>query len=533
MTTFRKLSFQFLFAIVFSLVFSGHGYGQKKLFRVDNAIPNKYIVVLNDDTTGDISTIAQNLASEYGGTVGLVYQHALKGFSIEMGAKRAAGISEDEQVKYITEDSEMYLTYTQTNAPYNLDRIDQRDLPLSTTFNYDGRGQGVAVYVIDSGIVGHYEFTNWPNSSSRVFPGPNFAGGANVDCNGHGTHIAGIAAGDTYGVAKRAFIVPVRVFPCTPNSPVSTVVAGVDWVRANHVARSVANLSFSGSPNQAIDDAVRNLVASGIQCVIAAGNNGLDANNYSPARVREALTVGNINITDTRDSLSNYGTAIDVFAPGENITAAGLNNTLDVKSGTSQAAALVSGAIALYMGDPTYYIIPNPSELQNLVTANASANKISNVGPGSPNLLYYTGQWYYGIASMPFYRHKNFSTNSNLYVMGWDELGGGKNGYVMQEVEGYLQPYGDNYTNGPLYRYYNAAINDYVYTMNWSEFGNGANGYVFEKVEGYLRWSTNGGPVLYRYWNPGISKHYYTSNFAELGNGANGYIYEGITGYFL
>lgn len=531
MTTFRKLSLQLLCAIVITLAITGQGFGQKKFLTVDNALPNKYIVVLNDDTTGDIATIAQSLALSYGGQVGFVYEYALLGFSIETTWKKAVSLSEDSQVKYVTEDSDMYLTDTQTNAPWNLDRLDQRDLPLSTTYTYDGQGIGVNIYVIDSGISpSHYEFFNWPNGGGRAFIGADFVGGNGLDCNGHGTHVAGIAAGTTYGVAKRSFVTAVRVFPCTQNSPVSTVVAGVNWVKNNHVARSVVNLSFSGSPNQAIDDAVRNLIASGVMCVIAAGNNNTDANNTSPARVREALTVGNINITDTRDSVSNFGTAVDVFAPGENITSAGLNNTLSVRSGTSMSAPHVAGTIAKYLGDPGYVYVPSPAEIQNLIVSNASWGKVSNPGAGSPNLLLYNGTYYYGSMLLPFYRHRNNAINGNIYVVGWNELGAGKNGYVLQEIEGYISAFPDNYTLGPLYRYRNASTNDYVYTMNFSEFGNGANGYLFEKVEGYLRWGPSG-LALHRYWNPTISKHYYTSDFSELGSGANGFIYEGITGY--
>lgn len=533
MRTLITLSLRLLCSFAITLAISGYGFGQK-LLTVDEPIPDKYIVALDidvNDINADINSIAQDLVSTHGGTVGHVYS-VLPGFSLEADEKAATDISDDPRVKYVTQDSTVQLTDTQTNAPWNLDRIDQRDLPLSTTYTYFSLGYGSWIYVIDSGIsASHPEFTAWPGSGGRVYPGPNFAGGSNADCIGHGTHVAGIAAGDTYGVAKRAFLVPVRVFNCDQNSPVSTIIQGVDWVRNNHVAmHSVVNLSFSGGPNQAIDDAVRNLIASGVMCVIAAGNDGVDANNISPARVREALTVGNVNNSDARDSLSNFGTAIDVFAPGENIVSAGLNNTLSTRSGTSMSAPHVTGVIALTIGGwPSQ---TSPSQIQNSITAYASLNKISNVA-GSPNQLLYSNVSIIGSANLPFYRHRNASTNSNLYVLGWDELGGGNFGYVLQEVEGWVATNTDNYTNGPLYRYFNASTNDYLYTMNWSELGNGANGYVFQKVEGYPRWGPQSGSTvaLHRYWNPTIQKHYYTSDFSELGNGANGYVYEGITGY--
>lgn len=536
----KLLSLHFLSVVVLLFLVSTFTFGQKKFQEVENPISGQYIAVLDDSVTGDAATIAASLAAQYGVTVEHIYDSVYKGFSFSAKTKPAVSLSEDPLVKYVTEDSVVTLqgNVTQTHAPWNLDRIDQRDLPLSSTYTYpDTLGMGVGVYVLDTGANDHIEFTNWPNSGSRLFPGPNFYGGPNFDCDGHGTHIAGIIGGNTYGVSKRPFIVPVKVFGCT-NAPsnAAAVIAGINWIKANtgHVTRKVTNMSFSGPPNNAMDDAVRSLIASGMTVVIAAGNNtgagwNPDSNAHSPGRVREAITVGDMNINDQRDPNTNLGTAIDVFAPGENITAAGPNNTYVVKSGTSQAAAHVTGALANRMAGIIQII---PKYWQEMITANATMNRLSNTGFGSPNFLLYTGQWYYGNASMPFYRYRNDATGTNLYAFGWTEFGAGFGNLSVREVEGYASELPDGYTLGPLYRYYNAALDDYIFTMNWNELGNGANGYVFEKIAGYIRWGTNGGATLYRYYNPSIQKHYYTSDFSEFGSGSGGWNYEGITGYF-
>lgn len=532
MTFLNERLLQLVCLVIVVIASTEVGFGQK-FFTVEDPIESKYIVVLHDEALGDLNNIAQNLASSYDGTLGFVYGSALVGFSIDIKEANAISLSQEPIVKYVTEDGVVSLSYTQTNAPWNLDRLDQRDRPLSTTYNYNYYGLGTNIYVLDTGInPSHVEFSWSGGGGSRAVLGADFVGGSGLDCNGHGTHVAGTVGGTTYGVAKGArFIIAVRVFGCNRDSPSSVVIAGINWVRANRSARSIANMSFDGGANQAVDDAVRNLIASGTSCVIAAGNGNTDANSRSPARVRQAITVGGTDINDSRVN-TNFGTAIDVFAPGENITSAWFtsNTATNVLSGTSMSAPHVVGTIAQYMEANSFYI-PTPATLQNVIVGNASWNKVSNPGTGSPNTLLYNAQFVYGEALRPFYRHRNAGLNSYLYVMGWDEVGAGSNGYVLQKVEGYIHTTTDNYTLGPLYRYRNATTNDYYYTMNFSEMGNGANGYVYEKIEGYLRFGSPG-LALHRYWNPTTLKHFYTSDFSELGGGANGFIYEGITGYF-
>lgn len=351
----KRPTLHLLCAIFLLVLISSVSFGQNKYRTVESPVPGQFIVVLDDGVT-DVATAAANLSAQYGGTVGFIYDSVFKGYSVSMKTQPAINLSGDPLVKYVTQDNAINLQsdVTQTDAPWNLDRIDQRDLPLSTTYAYpDTLGRGVMVYILDSGIRDHFsEFSNSPNSSGRVFPGPNFYGGSNQDCDGHGTHVAGIIGGSTYGVSKRPFLIPVKVFGCTGQpSNASAVIAGINWVKTNsaNVIRKVTNMSFGGPVNTAMDDAVRSLIASGMPVVIAAGNDGNDAGNHSPSRIRDAIVVGNVNVNDGRDPTSNFGTAVDVFAPGENITSAGFNNSYAVKSGTSQAAPHVTGDSKLHL----------------------------------------------------------------------------------------------------------------------------------------------------------------------------------------
>lgn len=396
----QKLNFSPLFLILVGLILFSETFGQEKYFTVTDPIPNKFIVVLdkskyNDENKESVAPVAQGLAASHNGQLGFIYDSAIYGFSVEMNEEDAIAMSYDPEVEYVIQDNPMFMTDTQFNAPWNLDRIDQRDLPLNTTYSYTYVGLGVTAYIIDSGITQfHPEFINPNNGLPRATIGADFVGGNGIDCNGHGTHVAAIAGGTTYGVAKwLAPIVAVRVFGCSGNSSTSTVIAGVNWVRANHVARSVVNMSLGGSANVALDDAVRNLISSGVTCVIAAGNDNTDANNTSPARVRQAITVGASDINDNRASFSNYGTALDVFAPGVSVTSAWLNGTYNTISGTSMAAPHVTGVVAQIL-NTSVSVIP-PTDVQEVVVANASWQRVNNKGAGSPSTLLFNGSFNY------------------------------------------------------------------------------------------------------------------------------------------
>ena len=266
-----------------------------KMHRHGNAIPQHYIVVLNDDATGptgDFSTnaaMASRLSASYSARPNHVYAHAINGFSAEMTDDQAEKLSDDPRVAFVEEDQVMTASVTQNNPPWGLDRIGQRDLPLNQIYSYTANGTGVNAYIIDTGIRRtHTQF------AGRAFVGFDAVGdGQNTnDCNGHGTHVSGTVGGSTFGVAKNVRLFAVRVLSCSGSGTNAGVIAGVDWVTANHISPAVANMSLGGGVSDALDTAVRNSIASGVTYSIAAGNSNANASTSSPARVAEAITVG-------------------------------------------------------------------------------------------------------------------------------------------------------------------------------------------------------------------------------------------------
>jgi len=372
--------------------FPTRSHGQKnKLRRNSNKIPNHYIVVLDDSVVGEkgaysISAyVADDLAARHRGKVQRVYQHAINGFAVEMSEADAEAMTKDFRVAYVEEDGVMSADATQNNPPGGLDRIDQRDLPLSGTYTYNWTGSGVRVYVIDTGIrTTHSQFGG---RASNVFDA---FGGNGADCHGHGTHVSGTVGGSTYGVAKSALLRGVRVLDCTGNGSTSGVIAGVDWVTANHINPAVANMSLGGGVSSALDTAVNNLHNANVTVAVAAGNNnGANACNFSPARAVNAVTTGSTTTTDARSSFSNIGTCLDIFAPGSGILSAWYtsNTATATLSGTSMASPHVAGVAALYkQANPS----ASSTTIRNAIVNNATTNKITNVGAGSPNRLLYS-----------------------------------------------------------------------------------------------------------------------------------------------
>ncbi len=365
----------------------------KKFERAEQPIADSYIVVLEDWAAGArgedsrSDEVAEELAIVYQGRVDRVYRHALNGFSIKMNAKQAEALSRDPRVKFIEEDGIVTKQQTtQTNATWGLDRIDQRDRPLNGTYVYENNGSGVRAYILDTGILAsHNQF------GGRVTGGYTAIndGRGTTDCDGHGTHVAGTVGGSVHGVAKGVTLVPVRVLDCNGSGTISGVVAGVDWVTANHVKPAVANMSLGGGASSTLDNAVSNSIAAGVTYAVAAGNDNRNACNYSPARVASALTVGATTSTDARASYSNFGNCVNIFAPGSSITSTWYTSTTATASlsGTSMASPHVAGVAALYLNANNG---ASPATVNSAIIGNASVNKLSSIGTGSPNLLLYS-----------------------------------------------------------------------------------------------------------------------------------------------
>jgi subtilisin family serine protease len=366
-----------------------NGAAKFRRMRADKRISNQYIVVLKDDVA-DVDGEALRLTREFGGdrNGGHLYQRAIKGFSVRMPEAQAAKLANDPQVAFVEEDGVVSLGATQTNATWGLDRIDQRDLPLNATYNFNTTGAGVTAYIIDTGIrATHVDL------AGRVISGFTAIndGLGTDDGNGHGTHVSGTVGGTTWGVAKNVTLVAVRVLDSSGNGTNSGVIGGVDFVTSNHQAGqpAVANMSLGGGISSALDTAITNSINDGVTYAVAAGNETQDACNVSPARVPSAITVGSTTTTDARSSFSNFGTCVDIFAPGSNITSAWRTSdtATNTISGTSMATPHVTGVAALFLEtNPS----ASPATVAAAIINNSTLNKVTGAGTGSPNRLLFS-----------------------------------------------------------------------------------------------------------------------------------------------
>ncbi|GAB1042323.1 MAG: S8 family peptidase [Shewanella algae] len=366
------------------------------------AIKDQYIVVFNTPAVINLndpngvsayaSSMGARLANEHGIEVRQNFGNSLNGVLVKANAAQIQSLLKDPNIKYVEQDQRVSIEPMveadgdQGGATWGLDRIDQRDLPLNSNYHYDYDGSGVTAFVIDTGVRNtHNEFGGRASSGYDFIDNDNDSS----DCNGHGTHVAGTIGGSTYGVAKNVNIVGVRVLNCSGSGTNSGVISGINWVKNNAQGPSVANMSLGGGASQALDDAVNAAVAAGISFVVAAGNDNSNACNYSPARAANAVTVGSTTSTDSRSSFSNYGTCLDIYAPGSSITSAwyNSNSATNTISGTSMASPHVAGVAALYLAENPAL---SPTQLTNLLVSRASSGKVGDAKTGSPNKLLYS-----------------------------------------------------------------------------------------------------------------------------------------------
>lgn len=423
-----------------------------KFYTAANPIPNRYIVVL---ATTDLSPIANptptpsaktfasaeasaassispdsssafdveepvptdpavvatatDLTAAYGGSFSSTWSSALKGFRLNATEAQAIAMSGDSRVAFVQQDGAIAVGTPDTDpivmipdpgvhlnpqprASWGLDRIDQRSLPLNELYSYNNDGQGVNAYVIDTGIfTTHWEFDGRASAVYDALEGE----GNGIDCNGHGSHVAGIIGGRTFGVAKKVRLLGVRVLNCQGTGTWSDVINGVNFVTwhrtqpAQQGTPAVANMSLGGTTNKAAEAAVRNSIRAGVTYVVAAGNWNSDASGYSPAAVAEAITVGATNRYDARAEFSNYGPTLDLFAPGVGIPSAWIGGDLMIAtaSGTSMASPHVAGVVALYLQTNR---TASPAAVRSALVGISTAGVINNPGQESPNRLLFT-----------------------------------------------------------------------------------------------------------------------------------------------
>jgi subtilisin family serine protease len=335
-------------------------------------IPDAFIVQVKDGAD------ARSVAAVAGVSPRFVYS-VINGFAATLNQGQLTALRNNPNVQLIEQDQVVNTVTTQSSATWGIDRIDQRALPRSGTYNYTSTASSVYAYIIDTGI--YTAHTNFGGRATNVFDA--FGGNGN-DCNGHGTHVAGTVGSSTYGVAKSVKLRGVKVLDCAGSGSNSGVLAGIDHVRLNHIKPAVANMSLGGGYSSTINTAVTNLASAGVFVVVAAGNDNANACNYSPASATAVTTVGATTSTDARASYSNYGSCVDVYAPGSSITSTWSNGSTNTISGTSMASPHVAGVGALYKAT---YGDGSQDTVNSWIVNNATLNVVTGNPSGTVNKL--------------------------------------------------------------------------------------------------------------------------------------------------
>jgi subtilisin family serine protease len=352
-----------------------------------DAIPGQYIVVMKEGVSTQSLNAALDTVRQGKGNEVLHSYTVVPGFAAKLDAATLASLRSDPGVAYVEQDKIVRLGAVQTGARPGLDRIDQRNRPTNGTYDDRGfQGAGVHAYVIDTGLrADHTEFTGRVGAGATAI---NDGRGTN-DCQGHGTHVASTIAGTVTGVAKKAIVHPVRVLDCTGSGAISGIVAGVDFVRTNGIRPAVANLSLGGGASATLDTSITNLFNAGVTPVVAAGNENQNACNVSPARAPAAITVGAVDDSDRRASFSNFGSCVDIFAPGVNVLGAGISSSTAgvLLSGTSMASPHVAGVAAEFLSKSPG---ATPSQVTSAVINAATTNVVTDP-VGSPNRFLFNG----------------------------------------------------------------------------------------------------------------------------------------------